>query len=576
MKRISKALKNFFFPPDNASILIRVLPVFTMVLVFVVLFAIGNYTWEATSTVTFCGTTCHTMPPEYVTHQHSAHANVACEDCHMGRDSFRVMLGRKIAYSWQTGTAMLTNSYVYPIVAKNMRPARDACENCHKPETFTSDKLVEIKHFAPDEQNTPSSIFLSLKIGGGTRRQGLGLGIHWHVENPVYFYAEDKERQKIPYVVVSNADGTTTEYLDTDSGVIPARIPKDQLQKMDCITCHNRTAHGLTDPENTVDQLIDRDLISKEIPEIKKKAVEAINATYPSVQEATDAIAGLDKFYQDSYADFYAKNKDLVTKAISALQTAYEDANFPDQKFDWQTHPNNIGHTDTAGCFRCHDGKHLSPSGQSIRLECNLCHTIPVVSGPTQINAVLQLNRGFEPESHQNANWILLHRTVFDDSCQGCHTVEDAGGVSNTSFCSNSACHGAKWTFAGFDAPKLREVIADQARAMITPTAIPTATPVGAPTPNAETAATYDGGIRAILVDKCGKCHGENAMKGLNLTTYASLLKGGEDGPAIVKGDPTNSLLVKIQTGSQPHFGQLAPDQLAQIMRWIQAGAPEK
>ena len=573
MKRILTALRHFFFPSDNASTLLRVLPLFTVALVIVVLFAIGNYTWETTNAVSFCGLTCHTMPPEYVTHQHSSHANVACEDCHMGRDSFRVMLGRKITYSWQTGTAMLFGTYQYPIVAKNMRPARDACENCHEPETFTSDKLVEIKHFAQDEQNTPSSIFLSLKIGGGTSRQGLGLGIHWHVENPVYFYAEDKERQKIPYVVVSNQDGTTTEYLDTDSGVIPSSIPKDQLQKMDCITCHNRTAHGLADPGNTVDQLIDHGLISKDIPEIKKKSVETINATYPSIQAATDAIASLDQFYQDSYADFYAANKDQVAKAINALQTAYQDANFPDQKYNWETHPNNIGHTDSAGCFRCHDGKHLSPAGQSIRLECNLCHTLPVVSGPTQINAVLQLNRGFEPESHQNANWILLHRTLFDNSCQGCHTVEDPGGISNQSFCSNSVCHGAKWTFAGFDAPKLREVIADQAQAMITPTAVPSATPVGAPP---LTASSYDDGIRAILVDKCGKCHAENAMKGLTLTTYAGMLKGGEDGPAIVKGDPTNSLLVQIQTGSQPHFSQLTPEQLAVIMRWIQAGAPEK
>jgi len=38
------------------------------------------------------------------------------------------------------------------------------------------------------------------------------------------------------------------------------------------------------------------------------------------------------------------------------------------------THSNNIGHKDFAGCFRCHDGKHVSKTNQAIRLECNICH----------------------------------------------------------------------------------------------------------------------------------------------------------------------------------------------------------
>jgi hypothetical protein len=42
---------------------------------------------------------------------------------------------------------------------------------------------------------------------------------------------------------------------------------------------------------------------------------------------------------------------------------------------DWQTHPNNIGHLYFAGCFRCHDGEHVSKTGKVITNDCNVCHT---------------------------------------------------------------------------------------------------------------------------------------------------------------------------------------------------------
>ena len=163
MKNIFSAIKRFFLPADNSTILVRVLPLAAIAFVMILLFVFGNTAWEYTNEIKFCGLTCHTMPPEYITHQNSAHANVACEDCHMGRDKLAVMIPRKITYSWQTGSAMVTGRYTYPIVAKNMRPARDACENCHKPETFNSDALIEIKHFATDQKNTATSTFLSLK-----------------------------------------------------------------------------------------------------------------------------------------------------------------------------------------------------------------------------------------------------------------------------------------------------------------------------------------------------------------------------------------------------------------------------
>jgi len=585
MKRFFAGIKSFFLPPAGTPTPRRVLPLLVtafLVLLVVVAVTIG---WEKSNSVAFCGLTCHTMPPEYITHQASVHANVTCEDCHLGRDVLGVMIPRKIMYSWQTGTAMLTGSYEYPIVAENMRPALDACENCHKPETFTSDKLVEIRHFAADEGNTATSTYLVVKTGGGTQREGLGYGIHWHIENPVYFYATDPERQQIPYIVVTNPDGTRTEYVDMESGIDPAAIPPDELQSMDCITCHNRVAHGIENPDLAVDSMLNRGLISPAIPDIKKNAVQILSTPYATEQSAMDAIAALTANYQSAHADFYAANPALVDQAVQALQEFYKKSNFPDQKMDWKTHPNNAGHISAPGCFRCHDGRHLNPAGDSIRLECNLCHSIPVVASPDQLNANLQLNRGFEPETHKNANWIILHRTIFDQTCQGCHTIEDPGGTSNQSFCSNSACHGARYEFAGFDAPALQVVIAAQAAAMATPTPLPaelTAVPkTKVPTAAAAATATPPAGVpgwdsvAAIFKAQCSACHSTNGMGGINLSSYETALAGGVKGPVIIPGDPDASPLIIVQTAATNHFGQLNAADLEVVRKWILAGAVE-
>jgi hypothetical protein len=45
-------------------------------------------------------------------------------------------------------------------------------------------------------------------------------------------------------------------------------------------------------------------------------------------------------------------------------------------KIAWGTYPNNIGHEDFLGCFRCHDGSHKSADGKVIPDDCETCHAI--------------------------------------------------------------------------------------------------------------------------------------------------------------------------------------------------------
>ena len=77
-----------------------------------------------------------------------------------------------------------------------------------------------------------------------------------------------------------------------------------------------------------------------------------------------------------------------------------------------------------------------------------------------------------------------------------------------------------------------------------------------------------------LFLDKCTSCHGSMALGGLSLETYADTMRGGNHGPVIIPSNSAESNLVVIQ--SKVHMGQLTPEELDNIIKWIDSGAPEK
>src|SRR5581483_11012996 len=96
---------------------------------------------------------------------------------------------------------------------RNLRPARETCEECHWPEEFHGDKVVRVSEFASDEKNTETVTTLQLHVGGGSERLGLAQGIHWHmnVANVVEYVTTDDRRQVIPYVRLRDRFGNVRE-----------------------------------------------------------------------------------------------------------------------------------------------------------------------------------------------------------------------------------------------------------------------------------------------------------------------------------------------------------------------------
>ncbi len=563
--KFRERLNKFFFPAPDSPRWLLLLPYVTLIVFAIVAVFGGVYTWEYTNSNQFCGTACHTMPPQNAAFQESPHSNVTCEECHIGRASFVDQAMRK-TQGIKESYYEIFKLYEYPIRAKALRPSLQTCEKCHRPETFSDDSLRRIYHYADDLENTVSSIYLIMKTGGGDARTGNARGIHWHIASKVMYYSNDELSQEIPYVRVYNEDGTYTEYTDIESGFDPSTMDESKLKQMDCITCHNRVTHTFDIPSNSVDEAMANGRIDPSIPLIHVKAVNVLTAEYATREEAVKAIAGIEEDYRSNLFDYYSQNGEKIQKAVAEIQTIYDRTVFHDQKIDWATYPNNLGHIDSPGCFRCHDGKHLNENDEAVRLECNICHAVPVVVAADDFITNIEISNGPEPETHLNPNWISMHNQAIGPSCSNCHDTKDPGGTSNTSFCSNSACHGNVFTYAGFDAPALREIIKSQLPPPEPAPEVPTLT--GDP--------TYENYIGALFTIKCTGCHtaGEAAPEGLDLSTYDAIFKGSDNGPVIISGDSANSLLIQVQ--SVDHFVNFTNEELNNVIKWIDDGVPER
>jgi hypothetical protein len=355
------------------------LAVIVLTFVNVLLVSLAAYRGvEEMDSVAFCGQVCHeVMEPEFVAYQDGPHSRVRCVQCHIGPGA-PWFVRSKIDGVRQV-FAVLMNSHERPIPSpvRNLRPAREVCEQCHWPEKFHGDKVEVLREYAEDEANTETTTTLQIHVGGGSQRLGIATGIHWHmnVANEIEYVATDEKRQEIGYVRLMDRSGKVTEYYA--EGVPRDRLAAGERRRMDCMDCHNRPSHPF-DPsaERAVDAAIALGEISPRLPFAKREAVAALKQEYSDKQAALDAIAErLRRFYREQYADAYNERRADVERSVRATQALYRRNVFPSMHVGWGTYPNNIGHTLAPGCFRCHDGNHKAADGAVIRQDCDLCHS---------------------------------------------------------------------------------------------------------------------------------------------------------------------------------------------------------
>jgi hypothetical protein len=334
---------------------------------------------EHMDSVSFCGETCHSvMAPEYAAYLDSPHSRVACVECHIGPGAPWFVRAKISGVRQVFAVTFDTHSRPIPSPVKHLRPARETCEQCHWPQKFHGDKFLVRTKYLPDEKNTPATTVLVLKLGGRTTQGLVGIhGRHLDTSERISYLAIDGRRQVIPRVSYLADDGKTVEYLSTEVKTTPEQLARGETRKMDCVDCHNRPTHAFELPERAVDRSIAAGRISRELPFVKKKLVELLRGEYPTQTAGAEAIGkGLVEFYRTSYPQSYANHRALVEAAAGEAQAIYRRNVFPEMKVAWGVHPNNIGHEDFLGCFRCHDDNHKSADGKTITQDCSACHTL--------------------------------------------------------------------------------------------------------------------------------------------------------------------------------------------------------
>ena len=217
-----------------------------------------------------------------------------------------------------------------------------------------------------------------MHVGGGSERLGIATGIHWHmnIANEIEYIATDDQRQLIPYVRLKDRSGTVREYIA--DGVTPEQLAKGERRRMDCMDCHNRPAHTMAaTAERAVNAAMARAEIPATLPFVHREAVRVLKATYPTQDAAADAVGkSMREFYRGTYPELYASGSQDVEKAVAATERIYRGNVFPEMNVRFGTYPNNIGHIDSPGCFRCHDDNHKAKDGKKISQDCDTCHTI--------------------------------------------------------------------------------------------------------------------------------------------------------------------------------------------------------
>jgi nitrate/TMAO reductase-like tetraheme cytochrome c subunit len=333
-------------------------------------------------TTTFCGQTCHTvMAPEFSAYQNSPHSRVECVECHIGPGAGWFVKSKLSGLRQVFAVTFKTYSRPIPSPVKYLRPARETCEQCHWPARFSGDKFLVKTSYTEDEKNTPLTTVLLLKVGGRTYQGSVGIhGRHLDAGSRIHYISIDEGRQIIPVVYYTDDKGKTMEYVSTDIKATKEQLEKGEKRAMDCIDCHNRPTHAFELPESAVNLKMERGSISPDLPYVRKKAVELLKVDYPDRDTAkAKIIEGIISYYRTTYPEVYNTKRALVEQAASTVADIYLRNIFPDMKVTWGVHPNNLGHTDFPGCFRCHDGSHTSADGQTITNDCTACHNLLAV-----------------------------------------------------------------------------------------------------------------------------------------------------------------------------------------------------
>jgi nitrate/TMAO reductase-like tetraheme cytochrome c subunit len=390
-------------------------------IVFIVLTGIGSYrAYEYTNSNDFCGKVCHEVEePAFVTYQHSAHARVACVDCHVGTGN-GWSVKSKLSGLYQVYSTLF-NRYSRPIASPihSLRPDRETCENCHWPEKLSFRKLLIKKSYLADSANTEWNLSLLMKMGPDSSKHP-SKGIHWHMDKNfnVEYISDNPKLESIPWVKLTNlATGEVKIFRDEKNVPANNTLESQKMHTMDCMDCHNRASHSYKSAAMFVDAAMSSGVIPKNLPYFKIAAMEAakipINAKGNQLNQLRESVLN---YYQSEHPELYTKEKARIDHSIQILQCEYSSNVFPAMRAEASQFPDFRGHLESAGCFRCHSGNHKTTAGEIIPHDCETCHSI-IAQGPSG-----EIANAYMGSSLQFMHPTKINAAELAKSCSDCHT----------------------------------------------------------------------------------------------------------------------------------------------------------
>ena len=186
---------------------------------------------------------------------------------------------------------------------------------------------------------------------------------------------------------------------------------------MDCMDCHDRPTHIFRSPSFLMNSAMAAGYVDPTLPDVKREGVQLLAGSYDSQEAGVKAIAnGLESYYRKNYPQIFEQKHAAIARAVSRLQVFYRENFFPYMKVRWDTYADNIGHLDSLGCYRCHDGLHKTSNGEVIGKECTKCHTIIQQGTPGKVAySVRPEGLPFQHPESIGGLWQTM-------DCNQCHT----------------------------------------------------------------------------------------------------------------------------------------------------------
>ena len=388
-----------------------------------------------TETADFCGR-CHTMAPELKAYHLGSHRDVDCGECHV-EPGVIGWVKSKIEGTRQLVSVVMA-TYPTPIEPpdhQRLPTTADTCQKCHSLNDRSFVALRADTQFQEDEPNTREFVGLMIRPSSGDAFD-VQTSVHWHVLSTFTYTSPDTNSATIDYVTATRGDGSVVEYIAQDKVRVAEDVQPDidllrdaeRNITLNCYDCHNRVGHDVDNPRQSLNYDLSVGTIDPSLPYIKREGMRILWSSFPDDEAADAEIDRLADFYRLNYPDVYATKGAQIATAQDHLKVLYRLSATPPMQVTAATYPNNIGHTDWPGCFRCHDGAHLKvvdgvATKETIPSTCSTCHTFPQI-GP----AVASLPLGEPPSTHTDDRlWVFNHKNVAisvdpgGQSCGECH-----------------------------------------------------------------------------------------------------------------------------------------------------------